>query len=199
MKDAPSQMTIGQDSMMAGAPGGKGLQTAMIYVLPAIFTLFTWNSPGTVQLYFAVSTVSGLFIQAVLRSPAIRRMLGIAPKPPKYDPDAAKPTNPYKGTLVVEGREREQVPNQPPAAPKPARGPGLFSKTLGGLAPVKYFKDSYNKAKPSMHASAQKTRKKNAAQKATDYEARRQREIEEERAMYAQEIENLKRRSKGAR
>lgn len=63
------------------------MQKTVMYALPTIMTLMTSFQPAGIQLYFLVNSITGGITGQALRTPSIRRLLGIRPIP---SPDSQK-------------------------------------------------------------------------------------------------------------
>lgn len=59
----------------------NGPQVALTFVMPVVFTAITSIQPAALQMYFVISTFTGAASAQLLRTPSIRKSLGIAPLP----------------------------------------------------------------------------------------------------------------------
>lgn len=178
-------------------PRMEQIQKVMVYGLPCLFVSVFLFAPSTVQLYFAASSACGLATNVILESNVVRQLVGIPPKPPKSTPSASSPVNPYKGTITVAGRGKSI--REGTLTEMENRSKRGLAQSLTNFRPLKSMKETFAKQMPKAQERLEKKKSENLKRKAWDYEAKRQREIEDERTAFKDEIEGRKSRSKGIR
>jgi len=164
------------------------LRNAMMYGLPVLAIVFTSFAPAAVQISFTAAAGLSLCTTTLLRQPAFRKMLSLAPRvtPAKVDTAAAAAAaaSPYKGTINVAGRAR-------PATTTTARSTSTTTTTEGAKRrfsitnPIrnawKSATDYVGEVMPQAKARAGAAGDKAGKRKSDAYEEKRRKEIEKER------------------
>lgn len=164
------------------------LRQLMMYGLPVLSVIFIGYAPAAVQISFAAAAGLSLITTSLLRTPAVRSYLKLAPKV-KRAPKPAGPESPYKGTINIAGRARTGT-YQPPSTAKSTSTSTSASATGGkrSFSMVGSIANAWNSAvdyvgdiMPEAKARADARTKKYGNSKANSYEAKRQAELEKAR------------------
>jgi hypothetical protein len=168
------------------------LRNAMMYGLPLLAVVFTSFAPAAVQISFCAAAGLSLCTTTILRQPAFRKMLGLAPR---ILPAAVKPTGteagPYKGTINVAGRVRSTASASSVTTGRSTRFASTSAATATAAPPktklnpfnglVKTVTDYVGDVLPDAKARADARMKKTVNSKSDAYESKRAREIEKEK------------------
>lgn len=158
--------------------------------------IFIGFAPAAVQLSFCTAATLSLCTTTALRQPFIRNIFKL---PPIISRAAATSTAgsaasaPYKGTITVSGRAKDQRPMSTSAAP-PVSNKSSITSTLDKFRPTnikrnmgemrKTVNDFVGETVPGAQQKVQTKREKAARNKADDYEVKRRAEIERAREVY---------------
>lgn len=182
------------------------LRAAMMYGLPVLAIVFTSFAPAAVQISFAAAAGLSLCSTTLLRQPAFRAWLKLAPRI-KNVPKPTTPETPYKGTINVAGRVRGQT-----SSPSSTSGGNLRQGSASGASTNtsgatrrfsltntlnnvrKSVTDSVGDVMPSAQATADKRIKR----KADAHEEKRRNEIEKARWRW-EDAQNATRESRRRR
>ena len=148
----------------------------LLYGLPIMSTAFMSVIPAAVQLSFGATSVLTLIQTHYLRQPWVREFLGIQPLP---KPETSTSESPYKGTITIQA-ESTRVPEQAPSpAPKSIVG-GAVSDIKGAASQFMKTARSWQNSEDTKQGNQRLTQAE--LKRAHAYEARRQREIAQEKS-----------------
>jgi len=163
------------------------LRNAMMYGLPVLAIVFTSFAPAAVQISFTAAAGLSLCTTTLLRQPAFRKMLSLAPRvtPPTVNAaTAAAAARPYKGTINVAGRTRPAPATTGQATSTSTSTEGAkrrFSITNPIRDAWKSATDYVGEVMPQAKARAGAAGDKAGKRKSDAYEEKRRKEIEKER------------------
>lgn len=168
------------------------MRNLVLYGLPVIFTATMIPMPAALQLSFVASTSLGILQSYVLRQPAIRQWLGVAPlvAPGSAEPSTKQPNSrltyqapTIESSIAGSGKESLDVP--------PVKKGLLASAKSEVQGVVKEAKKSLNNLRGADQGKKGGPSKA-FLKRAEDYERRRFRELEEEK-WEMEEAKRLKR------
>ena len=164
------------------------MQKLLVYIIPIFSAGVMLPIPAAVQLSFATASAVSLLQAHYLRQPWFREYLSIQPLPSKTPPSSAPV---YQGTITIQAPSTA-APPEPPPAPKGIIG-GAISDIKGAASQIVKQAQALHKPKDKKRGNQRLTQAE--LKRAQAYEARRQREIAQEKLDAESALKERKSRS----